>query len=315
MPKIWRALILIQIILFSVPGLSLSYASQVLPSYTVNGTNTTIDPPLKQLKHDGIPLESVTCAQGMVLMKKHYDNSPACVTPNTAQKLVERGWGVILTSPSPSSLSNPANYTAGQKVGVFTISAINPDNVTGYYNSPYPIQHPGLGVFMTMHVGDTLNPTCDGSAPIIITAINYPNSITVATGKSTGVSHGGCPICLSADSVIETPDGSINIKDIKYGMTVWSTDSNGMMVKSKVIKTNSVFVGNVHKVIDLQLADGRELFSSANHPTYDGKIIADLNIGEKYDGSIIKSMKLVHYKYQFTYDILPDSATANYFAN
>ncbi|GEM_PF-2563456 len=392
MPKIWWALLFVQIVLLS--SLHSSYASQSLASYTVNGTITTlgcnilngtianqttnmypiqichydnsyfqikeltpdsvcsqvittwkdpsgrvftfpnpcvgpqfyspsagnhtssqvVEPPLKQMRSQGIPAESVTCAQGLVLMKSR-DNLPACVTPDTARKLVQRGWGTTVTQPTFSELSNPANYTSGQKVGVFTISKINPDNVTGYYNSPYPIAHPGLGVFTTMHVGDTLNPTCDGSAPLVITSINYPDSITVSTGKSKGVQPGGCPICLSADSTIKTPEGGINIKDIKDGMAVWSADSDGTMIKSKVIKTSKVFVGSTHQVIDLKLADGRELFASANHPTYDGRTIGDLKVGEVYDGSAVKSADLMPYKHQFTYDILPDSTTGNYFAD
>jgi len=224
--------------------------------------------------------------------------------------------GSYLCQPTnPPPLSNPTTYSAGQKVGVFTIATINQYNVTGYYNSPYPILRPGLGDFTIMHLGDTLNPTCDGSAPLVITAINYPNSITVSTGKSTGHQYGGCPICLSANSEIKTPNGDVNVKDIKDGMMIWSTDSNGVIVKSKVIKINNVFVGNTHKVIDLQLDDGRELFVSPNHPTYDVRVIADLKVGETYDGSRVKSIELVPYKYQFTYDVLPDSQTGNYFAN
>ena len=332
----------------------------------VTGLNTqqmTIDPPLKQMKYH-IPTKSVTCIEGLVLIKKLSDNSPACVKPKTAQKLVEHGWGTIVASPtpiptscpagqvmvngqcvtsiaiSPTSrcstgygviqisagsylcqptnppfLSNATNYSVGQKVGVFTISKINQYNVTGYYNSPYPIGRPGLGDFTIMHVGDTVNPTCDGSAPLVITAINYPDSITVSIGKSMGKPYGGCPICLSANSEIKTPNGDVNVKDIKDGMVVWSTNSNGMIIKSKVIKINNVFVGDTHKVEDLQLADGRELFVSPNHPTYDGRIIADLKVGERYDGSTVKSIELIPYKYQFTYDILPDSQTGNYFAN
>lgn len=215
---------------------------------------------------------------------------------------------------SPPSLSNATSYSAGQKVGVFTISKINKYNVTGYYNNPYPIVRPGLGYFIIMHIGDTLNPTCDGSAPLVITAINYPNSITVSVGKRIANPY-GCPICLSADSEIKTPNGEVNVKDIKDGMTVWSTDSNGTIIKSKVIKINKVFVGDAQKIVDLQLVDGRELFVSPSHPTYDGRTMADLKIGERYDNSTVKSMELVQYKYQFTYDILPDSQTGNYFAN
>ena len=315
--------------------------------------------PLKQLK-SGIAFKDIVCRHNLQLIVKK-DGLPVCLKPQTAQKLVERGWGTIVTSPRPTScltgqvmvngqcvtsipinpvskcstgysviqisagsylcqptnpppLSNATTYSAGQKVGVFTISTINPYNVTGYYNSPYPIGRPGLGDFTIMHVGDTLNPTCDGSAPLVITAINYPTSITVSIGKSMGKTY-GCPICLSANSVIRTPNGDVSIKDIKEGTTVWSTNSNGIIIKSKVIKINNVLAGDTHKVIDLQLADGRELFASPNHPTYDGRIIANLKVGGTYDGSIVKSIELVPYKYQFTYDILPNSQTGNYWAN
>ncbi len=274
--------------------------------------------PLNQIKQ-GIEAKDVLCHDGIILVIKTEDGSPACVKPQTALKLVERGWGTIVASPlpipNPPPLSNASNYFVGQKVGVFTIAKINQFNVTGYYNSPYPLARPGLGDYTVMHVGDTLNPTCDGSAPLVITAINYPDSITVSIGKSKGKPFGGCPICLSEDSVISTPNGDVKVKDITDGMTVWSTNSNGTIIESKVIKINHVFVGNTHRVIDLQLADGRELFASPNHPTYDGRIIADLKVGEPYDRSTIKSIEIVQYKYQFTYDILPDSQTGDYFAN
>ena len=289
-------------------------------SYTMNGTisnntDNSMPAPLQQVKYLGIPAQSVTCPQGMVLMNRSFDNSPACVKPDTAQKLVERGWGTIVSGAAPTIPTKTSVYISGQKVGAFTVLAINPQNVTGYYNSPYPIQHLGPGVFTTMHIGDLLNPTCDGSAPLVITAINYPNSISVTEGTPTTPRPGGCPICLSASSTIATPSGLVGITDIKQGTIVWSIDSNGDMVKSKVIKTNHVFVGNAHEVIDLRLADGRNLFASPNHPTYDGRSISDLRVGERYDGSLVKSVDLIHYKYQYTYDILPNSTTGDYFAD
>jgi len=102
MPKSWKALFFSQILLLSVLSLHSSYASTEI----TNGTITTpgvqtkpmiIDPPLKQIKYHGIATESVTCIEGLVLIKKLSDNSPACVKPYTAQKLVERGWGKIVT--------------------------------------------------------------------------------------------------------------------------------------------------------------------------------------------------------------------------
>ena len=240
-------------------------------------------------------------------------NEPKCANGFSAVKTSAGSYLCQPTNPPP--LSNPTTYSSGQKVGAFTIAEINQNNVTGYYNSPYPLARPGLGEFTIMHVGDTLNPTCDGSAPLVITAINFPNSITVSTGQSSGSHIGGCPICLSADTQIDTPDGKINVKDIQDGATVLSVDNNQDVIQSKIIKINKVFVGNAHRMIDLKMSDGRELFVSPNHPTYDGRVIANLKVGETYDGSTVESIELVPYKYQYTYDILPDSFTGDYFAN
>ena len=53
--------------------------------------NLEILPPLQQLK-SGISVQDVKCKQGLQLIVKAEDGSPACVSPNTAQILIERGW-------------------------------------------------------------------------------------------------------------------------------------------------------------------------------------------------------------------------------
>jgi hypothetical protein len=50
--------------------------------------------PLKQFKV-GIPLPNIFCKSGLVLVFKISDSSPACMKSETAQKLMERGWGVL----------------------------------------------------------------------------------------------------------------------------------------------------------------------------------------------------------------------------
>jgi len=47
--------------------------------------------PLKQIKH-GIESTGISCKEGLVLIFKSTDNSPACVKPSTAERLIERGW-------------------------------------------------------------------------------------------------------------------------------------------------------------------------------------------------------------------------------
>src|SRR5690349_12192082 len=58
-----------------------------------------IPSPLKQLKL-GIMAKDVQCNQGLVPVIKTSDNSSACVTAVTAKKLVERGWGTMISQTS-----------------------------------------------------------------------------------------------------------------------------------------------------------------------------------------------------------------------
>ena len=53
--------------------------------------------PLRQFKW-GILQENIQCQTNLILMFKTEDGSPACVKPQTAQKLVERGWGMLISS-------------------------------------------------------------------------------------------------------------------------------------------------------------------------------------------------------------------------
>jgi len=65
-------------------------------------------PPLEQLNY-GISAENVQCINGLILVLKTEDGSPACVWPNTAQKLIERGWAANMTN-------NADNVTIKQTV-------------------------------------------------------------------------------------------------------------------------------------------------------------------------------------------------------
>ncbi|MDE1829431.1 MAG: hypothetical protein KGI25_03815 [Thaumarchaeota archaeon] len=59
----------------------------------------SVQSPLNQTK-SGVPVKNVVCGQGLELVIKNEDGSPACVTPETAQKLVERHWAQPIT-PKP----------------------------------------------------------------------------------------------------------------------------------------------------------------------------------------------------------------------
>ena len=68
-------------------------------------------------------------------------------------------------------------------------------------------------------------------------------------------------------------------------------------------------------MVHILLADGRELWASAGHPTVDGRPLGALRAGDRLDGARIVSANREPYTQRFTYDILPSGATGQYWAN
>lgn len=66
--------------------------------------------PLSQLK-SGVAVENIQCNEGLMLVIKTKDESPACMTPQTAQILGQRGWatqvGTDIVLQKPSSSAKP----------------------------------------------------------------------------------------------------------------------------------------------------------------------------------------------------------------
>ena len=100
----------------------------------MNNTKTTVvvqksESPLLQFK-SGTPASDVKCNQGLQLIFKAEDGSPACVKPDTAQKLIERGWAwnyanVVgkesISLSAYQGVSNEAFYNNGTVASNFTI--------------------------------------------------------------------------------------------------------------------------------------------------------------------------------------------------
>jgi len=68
----------------------------------------TISSPKQQLKNK-IALTDISCKIHLVLIFKATDNSPACVKPSTAQKLLERGWTILGHQISEKELGTKNN--------------------------------------------------------------------------------------------------------------------------------------------------------------------------------------------------------------
>ena len=122
----------------------------------------------------------------------------------------------------------------------------------------------------------------------------------------------GCPvpICLSPNTRIRTDGIQKRVQDIKEGDIVLTDNEKPV----KVLKTSKVEVKN-HKILYIVLNDSTVLEISPGHPTSDGRLFKDLKVGDFLDKKMVIKTKLIQYDYKYTYDILPDSKTGNYYAN
>ncbi len=124
-----------------------------------------------------------------------------------------------------------------------------------------------------------------------------------------------CPICLASNTQISTPTGDINVKDLKVGMKVYSTNRFGQRIIADVIKISNTPTPITHKVVHLVLTDGRQLWVSPNHPTVSSLEVGQLQVGQSYNSSVILIAELIPYWDNKTYDLLPNSDTGFYYAN
>ena len=263
---------------------------------------SNILPPLKQTSLGIVP-ENVICKDGHVLIFKSPDNSPACVKPETRQRLVERGWAT-------NQENNGAAITIGEgkREGPLLVQKIFTDRIEGLNFPEYPIAT-DAGYPITLHIGEKASNGCT----VELTLVKISNK--EATFLKTESHDKPCPICLSEDTEIDTPKGPINVTELKDGMTIFTVDNYGNKQTSTILKTGKTQILSDHMMVHVILDDRRELFVSPNHPTTDGRLFGDLLIGEILDGSKITNVEQVSYNGTHTYDILPSGETGNYWAN
>ncbi len=158
--------------------------------------------PLEQIQL-GSNTTDVQCKQGLDLIIRTNDNTPACVKPDTASKLVERGWALIyanmvdkesISLSAYQGVSNEAFYNNGTVASNFTIDVninnFKPSNASlvlqVYYNNGMPyktvsvpsdeIQSDGFYKYLLIAVSDK-----NHSAPFkVVATYNKETAITYA---------------------------------------------------------------------------------------------------------------------------------------
>jgi hypothetical protein len=256
--------------------------------------------PLKQFK-SGIPIGKIQCKEGLELVIKPSNGSPACVSHQSALVLLIRGWG-----NQDNELT--VDLSAGQQGGSFLVKEIFSDHVSGLNFMEYPIASEE-GFPITLYIGESASNGCT----VELTLLKINDS--TATFLKKEYNDRPCPKCLSEDTVIDTPDGPINVKELKKGMSLFTQDASGNRNVGTVLETGKTLVPSNHKVVHIVLTDKRELYASPNHPTSDGRVLGELSVGDILDGTKIMIAETIRYSGTHTYDILPSGPTGNYWAN
>ncbi|HXQ38461.1 MAG TPA: Hint domain-containing protein [Anaerolineales bacterium] len=149
--------------------------------------------------------------------------------------------------------------------------------------------------------GSFINGTIDGNGSI--------------EAQTQEPSFPACPICLAIGTLIDTPQGFVAVENLRVGDSVWTLNALRERIQAPILKTTRVLVPMKHKMVHISLSDGRELLVSPRHPTADGRLIGDLNVGDILDGARVTLIEQIDYDETATYDLLPSGGTGLYWAN
>lgn len=152
-------------------------------------------PPLVQLNY-GVPAKDVKCKQGLQLVIKAEDGSPACVKPDTAQKLIERGWGtlrgvqIFLPYGNTNSTTNVPDFKIGPDLLgpiphqlVFFMNSNSTAKIFAEYKSS--LDNTGtLPTYSRVYVGNT---TYTPLTTQDVTISANPSSVPLVKGSDTTV--------------------------------------------------------------------------------------------------------------------------------
>ncbi len=151
-----------------------------------------------------------------------------------------------------------------------------------------------------------------GRGTFITGLIDKNGTISIQDRTSTIAT---CPICLAANTQIDTPNGLVAVQDLRVGDVVWTADASGQRVAAPVLATTRVPAPASHVMIHLVLDNGRELWASPGHPTTDGRTMNDLQPDDLLDGARVILSERIPYAHPSTFDLLPAGETGFYWAN
>ena len=117
----------------------------IMPTMTHGISHAQISAPFKLINsplvqfQSGTSVADIICMQGFVLVIKTENGHPACVEPQTAQKLVERNWGTMALQHNKTVLEHQDD--ANNRFAFSFFSNILQQNNGNVFFSPYSISN------------------------------------------------------------------------------------------------------------------------------------------------------------------------------
>ena len=199
---------------------------------------------------------------------------------------------------------------AGERSGSLLVQRIFPDRIEGLNFPEYPVAFEE-GLPITLYVGETASNGCTIFLKLEKTNGDSAEFSRTLRDPNTAI----CPICLSGETQIDTPNGEMNVKELKIGMPIFSLDKTGNRIETTIIRVSKTKVPSTHKVVHLILSDGRTLLASPGHPLSDGHLLGEIKVGDEVDHALVVKADLIPYTKPFTYDVLPAGENGLYWAN
>ena len=153
-----------------------------------------------------------------------------------------------------------------------------------------------------------------GAQQGVRTAGTIDDNGTITVEQQALEGEPNCPICLARGTLIDTPSGAIPVERLRLGDPVWTLDADGRRIAGTVIALGSTPVPANHQVVRLRLADGRTLSASPGHPLADGRLLGDVRVGDRIDGSRVVAADLIQYGGDETFDFVASGPTGAYLA-
>lgn len=178
--------------------------------------------PLQQAKMH-ISINQIICPDGLEIVMKKSDGSPACVKKNNVAVLIERGWAIhVLPEYTTDGIKN-SDTIKGGLLKIRTVPVNYFENTTGYLAEP--IQGNGFPGAILIHEWWGLNDNIKSMARALASHGYIVLAVDLYAGQVATTSDGARQILLSFDEqkAMTNIDSAVNILRHNYNTTKVAT--------------------------------------------------------------------------------------------